>query len=54
VGNKLAQEFKAEDGQRKNEYSVSADGRTLTLEVTVTSPRLAQPVRYRLVYDRVS
>lgn len=48
----LEQTFAAEDGRRVNSFSVSPDGRTLTMEVTVTSPRLSQPLRYRLVYNR--
>jgi hypothetical protein len=50
----LEQTFKAEDGQRVNAFSISEDGRTLTLRVTVTSPRLPQPLTYRLVYNRAS
>jgi len=50
----LEQTFKAEDGQRVNSFSLSEDGRTLTLRVTVTSPRLPQPLTYRLVYNRAS
>ena len=53
-GHGLKQTFKAEDGQRANLYTVSNDGRTLTLQVTVTSPRLSGPLTYRLVYDKVS
>lgn len=50
----LEQTFKAEDGQRVNSYSVSADGSTLTMNVTVTSPRLPRPLTYKLVYNRAS
>lgn len=50
----LEQTFKAEDGQRVNAYSVSADGRTLTMRVTVTSPRLKKPLVYNLKYNRAS
>jgi hypothetical protein len=53
-GHKLLQTFSAEDGSRENRYSVGNEGRTLTLEVTVRSPRLQEPVTYRLVYDKVS
>jgi hypothetical protein len=48
----LEQTFKAEDGQRVNRYSISADGSTLTMNVTVTSPRLPQPLTYKIVYNR--
>ena len=52
-GNTLTQEFSTKDGQRINIYEVSPDGQTLTLQVTVSSQRLAEPVKYRLVYRRV-
>lgn len=48
----LVQTFTAEDGSRENVYSVSPDGRRLTLQVTIRSGRLPQPVTYRLAYDR--
>jgi hypothetical protein len=51
---RLEQTFKADDGQRVNVFSVSEDGHTLTLDVTVSSPRLPQPLRYKLVYNRAS
>jgi len=51
-GNRIRQVFAAEDGRRENVYSLSPDGRTLTIEVTVTSGRLPAPLTYRLVYDR--
>ena len=50
---RLEQTFAAEDGRRVNEYTLSADG-TLTMNVTITSPRLASPLRYKLVYNRAS
>jgi hypothetical protein len=50
---RLEQTFRAEDGQRVNTYSLDASGR-LNLEVTITSPRLAAPLRYKLVYNRAS
>jgi len=50
----LTQTFVAEDGQRVNVYSVSPDGNTLTMNVTVTSPRLPNPLTYKLVYNRAS
>lgn len=49
----LEQTFKAEDGQRVNRYSVGADGK-MTMEVTITSPRLPRPLVYKLVYNRAS
>lgn len=48
----LEQTFAAEDGQRINLFSLSPDGRTLTMRVTVTSPRLPEPMVYSLRYRR--
>jgi hypothetical protein len=50
----LTHTFRAEDGQRVNVYTVSADGNTMTMNVTITSPRLPNPLTYKLVYDRAS
>jgi hypothetical protein len=51
---RLEQTFQAEDGQRVNLFSVSPDGNTLTMNVTITSPRLPNPLTYKLVYNRAS
>jgi hypothetical protein len=48
----LTQTFKAEDGQRVNRFALSPDGATLTLEVTLTSPRLPTPLKYSLTFNR--
>ena len=48
----LTQHFVAPDGERLNEFSQSASGDTLYLGVTIKSPRLKQPLHYRLVYHR--
>jgi hypothetical protein len=48
----LTQTFKAEDGERINRFSLNADGTALTLDVTITSPRLPAPVTYALKYQR--
>ncbi len=53
-GGNLTQTFQAEDGRRVNVYSVSPDGSTMTMNVTVTSPRLPQPLTYKLVYNRAT
>ncbi|HEY6643147.1 hypothetical protein [Povalibacter sp.] len=50
-GAQLQQTFKAEDGQRLNQFSLSPDG-TLTLNVTIESPRLPAPLKYSLTYRR--
>jgi len=51
---RLVQTFRAEDGSRTNTYSISPDGRTLTMHVTIRSPRLSAPVEYNLVFNRAS
>lgn len=50
-GDRLVQTFKAEDGTRANAFSVMADGH-LTLQVTLTSPQLGQPLVYTLTFSR--
>ena len=54
VGGRLLQTFNSADGRRVNEYTLSPDGRMLTMQVTETSPRLSQAVKYKQVYRRVS
>ena len=51
---RLAQTFTSADGRRVNNYTLSPDGRTLTMQVTETSPRLSQTIKYKQVYRRVS
>lgn len=48
----LKQTFKSEDGERVNTYTVSADGKSLTMQVVVSSPRLPRAVTYTLAYRR--
>ena len=54
VDERLEQTFVAEDGQRKNVFSLGPDGDTLEMQVTVTSPRLSAPLTYTLRYRRQS
>ena len=54
VGGRLVQTFNSADGHRVNDYTLSRDGRVLTMRVTETSPRLSQAVTYKQVYRRVS
>jgi hypothetical protein len=54
AGRRLAQTFTSADGHRVNDYTLSPDGRTLTMQVTETSPRLPQTITYKQVYRRVS
>jgi hypothetical protein len=51
---RLVQTFRAEDGSRTNTYSISADGRTLTMHVTLRSPKLSAPLEYNMVFTRAS
>ena len=51
-GDKLEQTFKAEDGQRVNTFTLSPDGNVLTMDVTVSSPRLSRPLFYELVFRK--
>ena len=53
-GATIEQSFTAEDGKRVNTYSLSPDGNVMTMQVTITSPRLAAPLRYSLRYRRQS
>ena len=54
AGRRLAQTFASADGRRVNDYTLSPDGRTLTMQVKETSPRLPQGIIYKQVYRRVS
>jgi hypothetical protein len=54
AGRRLGQTFTSVDGRRVNDYTLSPDGRTLTMQVTETSPRLSQTITYKQVYRRVS
>jgi hypothetical protein len=53
-GHRLAQTFTSADGRRVNDYTLSPDGRTLTMRVTETSPQLPQTITYKQVYKRAS
>ena len=54
AGRRLEQTFTSADGRRVNDYTLSPDGRTLTMQVRETSPQLHQGVTYKQVYRRVS
>ena len=51
---KLVQTFQSKDGQRVNTYCLSADGKKLTMEVSITSSHLKHPLTYKLVYKRTA
>jgi hypothetical protein len=48
----LVQILATDEGARRNDYILNADGRTLTLRVTTSSPRLPRSVIYDLTYRR--
>lgn len=48
----IYQTFRAPDGEKTTVYRFSPDGQRLTLDITLTSPRLPQPLRYSLQYRR--
>ena len=53
AGPPLVESYESTDGQRENTYHLSPDGSKLTVQVRVSSPRLPDEIRYRLVYERV-
>ena len=48
----LLQTFSSADGTRVNDYVLSADGKMLTVGVTITASKLTNPVKYTLTYRR--
>lgn len=50
--NRLEQRFLAEDGVRVNVFTLSPDGNTLNMHVTVTSDKLSSPLEYDMVFRR--
>jgi len=48
----LVQTFVSPEGQRVNRYFLSADGKALSMEVTLSGPQLSRAVRYTLTYLR--
>ncbi len=54
VGRHLEQTFTSATGRRVNDYTLSPDGRTLTMQVTETSTRLSHSITYKQLYRRVS
>jgi hypothetical protein len=53
-GPPLTETYESADGKRENTYVLSPDGSKLTVQVRVTSPRLPDEIRYRIVYQRES
>lgn len=52
AGPEFSETYQPGDGSRTNTWTLSADGRTLTVAVEVRSPQLPDPLRYRVVYRR--
>ncbi len=52
AADRISQVFVSDDGRRENEYTLSQDGKTVTLKVTLTSGRLSSPVAYSLSYKK--
>ena len=50
----LVQTFVGPDGTRRNDFTLSDDGTTLTLHVNLMGPQLPRPVAYVLEYKRVT
>jgi hypothetical protein len=52
AGDRLTQVFVSDDGKRQNEFTLSQDGQSLTLKVTLTISRLSSPIVYSLTYKK--
>ncbi len=51
-GGALKETFVAGDGSRENLFEPGPDGQSMTLQVTIRSSQLKQPIVYRLEYRR--
>lgn len=51
-GRELVQHMFNDNGSRTNVYRFSDDGQRMTMSVTIESPRLPKPIRYRLDYRK--
>ena len=52
AGPPLREVYQSDEGRRENTYELVDGGRRLLLHVVITSPRLREPIKYRLVYKR--
>jgi hypothetical protein len=52
VEDRIVQTLRDPRGVRRNEFTLSPDGQTLTVRVSIESPHLSAPLRYRLTYRR--
>jgi hypothetical protein len=48
----LRQTFRGEEGERTSVYRILPDGRSLSMQVKISSPRLPKPLAYTLVFRR--
>jgi hypothetical protein len=51
-GTRIVQSIVASNGSRRNTYTVSPDGQTLTMSVYITAGQLPGPLAYTLTYRR--
>jgi hypothetical protein len=51
-GDTIEQTFSSPDGEKRTVYQFTENGDRVTLEVTVTSDRLPEPLRYTIPYRR--
>ena len=49
---RLEQTFANDEGKRVNTYTLNPDGKSMIMQVTVTSPKLPVPLSYSLAYKR--
>jgi hypothetical protein len=54
VAGALVQSFAVDDAMARNECSLSEDGTTLTVKITMSSKHLRDPISYSLTYRRTS
>lgn len=52
ASSKLVQRIEGDGGERTNRYTLSNEGKRLTLKVEITSGHLPVPVEYSLTYER--
>jgi len=51
-GERLVETFQGADGSRRNTFTLLDGGKALAMDVQLESPKLPEPLRYRLVYSR--
>ena len=49
----IVETFHGKQGSRENRFSLSKDGKTLTMDVRIESSHLNRPLTYRLVFLRI-